>query len=276
MPTELEQSGVRFHTIDRADTRAIGTLVGDGVDLLVDTVAFTARDVRALIPVMSTSAANVLISSRAVYVDGAGRHLNGLQPPRFDGAIAEDAPTLPPAAEETDPFSRAGYGRCKVAAERVALDSGSAVSVLRPSKVHGRWARNPRTAALVAAMRDGVPAIELADRGGTLDHLTAAANTAALVEVVADAPGARILNTADPDTPTAAQIVRAIAAQVGWAGRIDLLEPGAGGGEHPWYAPHPVILDTSAAARLSYRPVGTGLSLIGDEVSWITSRPATP
>ena len=41
--------------------------------------------------------------------------------------------------------------------------------------------------------------IMLADRGASIDHLTAAANTAALIETVSKALGQRVLNSADPD-----------------------------------------------------------------------------
>ena len=185
MPAELVADGVRFHQIDRNETSAIGRLVGDGADLLVDLLSYCGADVRELLPVMASVASPVLISSRAVYVDAEGRHLNGEEPPCFDGPIGEDSPTLPPAGDDVDPFSREGYAPSKVAAERVALDSGLPVTVIRPSKVHGRWARNPRTRVFVERMLRGDPTIPLADQGGSIDHLTAAANAAALVETIA-------------------------------------------------------------------------------------------
>lgn len=45
----------------------------------------------------------VLVSSRAVYTDAAGRHVNGDESPRFEGPIREDAPTLPPAGDAVNP-----------------------------------------------------------------------------------------------------------------------------------------------------------------------------
>lgn len=56
--------------------------------------------------------------------------------------MTEQQATMAPGS--TDPDSRAGYGANKVAAEHVLLDSGLPVTVLRPSKVHGEGARNPR------------------------------------------------------------------------------------------------------------------------------------
>nr|BFF24815.1 hypothetical protein GCM10025732_27800 [Glycomyces mayteni] len=143
MPAELAAAGVRFHRVERGEVREVGRLVGDGVDLLVDLVAYTGEDVAAMLPVMAAVGCPVVVSGRAVYVDREGRDLNGEVPPSFDGPLSETGPTLTPAPPGTDPFTREGYGPCKAAAERVALDSGLPVTVLRPSKVHGRWARNP-------------------------------------------------------------------------------------------------------------------------------------
>lgn len=270
MPQELVLAGVRFHQIDRSEVRAIERLVGDGADLLVDLVAYRGADVRALLPVMELVASLVLVSSRAVYVDADGRHLNGAEPPCFQRPISEDTATLSPAREDVDPFSREGYAPSKVAAERVALDSGLPVTVIRPSKVHGRWARNPRTRLFVERMLRGDRTIMLADRGASIDHLTAAANTAALIETVSGAPGQRVLNSADPDTPTAEQIVRTIGERLGWNGRLELLDSAADPevGEHPWRSAHPIVLDTSASERLGYAPQGDALELLTQEIDW--------
>lgn len=119
-------------------------------------------------------------------------------------------------------------------------------------------------------MTAGVDRIALA-AGISVDHLTAATNTAVLIEVVAAHPDARVLNIADPDTPTAEQIVRAIADHLDWRGHLDLLGPEADPehGHNPWRRSHPFLLDTSAAQALGYRPVGTALELLTAEVDWV-------
>lgn len=266
MPDELLRAGVRFHRLDRADTRGVARLIGGGADLIVDLVAYKAADVRALLPAMASAASLVLVSSRAVYVDDAGRHINGDEPPRFRRPAREDSGTVPPAADDVDPFTREGYAPCKVAAERVALDSGLPVTVLRPSKVHGRWARNARTKDLVGQMLAGEQTVALAD-ADAVDHLTAAANVAALIETVAAHPGRRILNSADPDTPTAEEIVRAIAGELQWHGTIEHVPGGSGRGHHPWRTS--LTLDTTAARDVGYQPVGNALDLLIDEVRWV-------
>lgn len=271
MPQELIVAGVRFHQIERSEVPEIGRLVGGGADLLVDLVAYCGADVRALLPVMGSVTSPVLISSRAVYVDAEGRHLNGEEPPWFHGPISEDTATLPPAGEDVDPFSREGYAPSKVAVEHAALDSGLPVTVIRPSKVHGRWARNPRTRLFVERMLRGDRMITLADRGASIDHLTAAANTATLIETVADAPGQRVLNSADPDTPTAEQIVRMIGERLAWDGSLELVASKSDPmvGEHPWRSAHPIVLSTSASERLGYSPQGGALELLMQEVDWV-------
>lgn len=274
MPSELTEAGVRFHAIERNDERAVERLIGDGAELLVDLLAYSRADVRALLPAMASVACPVLISSRAVYVDPSGHHVNSDEPPRFPGPIDEDNPTLPAAGDHVNPFSREGYAPSKVAAEREALDSGLPVTVIRPSKVHGRWARNPRTQSFVESMISGEETIELANRGASVDHLTAAANSAELIATVAGIPGARILNSADPDTPTAELIVQTIGTQLGWPGTLTLLESGTDPerGRHPWLSTYPIMLDTKASAKLGYVPVGDGLDLLHDEIDWVAAQ----
>ncbi|MBG6190901.1 nucleoside-diphosphate-sugar epimerase [Arthrobacter sp. CAN_A212] len=271
MPGELAAVGVRFHSIPRSDVHAIERLVGAGAEVLVDLLAYRGTDVEALLPALSSVACPVLVSGRAVYVDPVGRHLNGDVTPRFPGPISEQTPTLPPAGDGVDPFTREGYAPSKVAAEQVALNSGLPFTVIRPSKVHGRWARNPRTRFFIERMLRGDDTIALAHRGATVDHLTAATNTAVLIAAVAAMPEARVLNSADPDTPTAEQIVQVIAARLGWSGSLNLLaeSPDPNPGAHPWFTPHPLVLETAASERLGYQPVGTSLELLEEEIDWV-------
>lgn len=269
MPVELLEAGVRFHQIERSNSAGIEGLLGGGADLLVDLVAYSAADVQGILPVMASVTCPVLVSSRAVYTDAAGRHINGDEPPQFEQPVREDAPTLPPAGDDVNPYSREGYAPCKAAVERAALDSGLPVTVIRPSKVHGPWARQARTRDIVEQMLRGVPTIALTDPG-TVDHLSAAANAAALIETLAAQPSARVLNAADPDTPSALQIVQAIAAHLDWPGTVEPVPQASGRGHHPWRIP--MTLDTTAARKLGYNPVGAGLDLLADEVEWVQTR----
>jgi nucleoside-diphosphate-sugar epimerase len=205
-----------------------------------------------------------------VYVDAAGNHSNSDIAPHFEEPIRESQPTL--AAGNADYSTREGYGPNKVAAEHVLLDSGYPVTVLRPSKIHGSGATRPREWVFVKRALDRRPAVFLAHRGSGIDHPTAAANIAALVEVVAARPGQRILNSADPDAPSALQISRTIARQLDHVWDEVLLDEDEGNlGRHPWDAPHPIILDMSAATALGYVPAGDYTATVADEVEWLVS-----
>jgi nucleoside-diphosphate-sugar epimerase len=273
MPAELAEAGARFLPVERDDPAALGKALGSGADLLVDCVCFTAAQASALLPLARAAGSTVLVSSKAVYVDAAGNHSNSDEPPCYDGPIRESQPTV--AAGNGDYDSREGYGRNKVAAEQVALDSGLPVTVLRPSKIHGAGAVRPREWVFVKRVLDRRPAVFLARRGSGVDHTTAAANLAALVEVVAAKPGARILNSADPDAPSAREIASTIARRLGHEWEEVLLDADAdeGLGRTPWDAVHPIVLDTTAATELGYEPAGDYEATVAEEVDWLVAAP---
>jgi nucleoside-diphosphate-sugar epimerase len=261
MPAELAAQGARFTRSDRRDVHEL-----TAADLLVDCVCYTPADAAALLPLVRGSGSTVLISSKAVYVDAAGNHSNSDVAPRFEGPIRETQPTMAP--KDVDYDSREGYGANKVAAEQVLLDSGLPVTVVRPSKIHGAGSARPREWVFVKRVLDRRPAVFLARRGEGVDHTTAAANVAALIETAAAKPGARILNSADPTAPSALEISRTIAAHLDHAWEevpIDDESPGA----TPWDAEHPIVLDTSAALELGYTPAGDYAATVVEEVDWL-------
>jgi nucleoside-diphosphate-sugar epimerase len=240
----------------------------EGADLLVDCICFTAADAELLLPLARQSGSTVMLSSKAVYVDDAGRHSNSDESPHFDGPVRETQATVAPA--DGDYRTREGYGANKVAAERVLLDSGLPVTVLRPSKIHGDGANPPREWIYVKRILDQRPAVFLARRGAGVDHPTAADNIAALVETVAAKPGTRILNSADPDAPNALEISRTVAGHLGHEWR-EVLVDDQSLGQHPWDKLPPFVLDMSAAAELGYTPVGTYAETVPRELDWLVS-----
>lgn len=260
---------VQLTVADRSDTRALRSAFGAGADLLVDCLCFTAADARVLLGLARDATSTVMISSKAVYVDAHGRHVNSPDPPRFTGPISETQPTVP--AGSRDHHTPEGYGQNKVAAERVLLDSGLSITVLRASKIHGRGASPARSWVFVKRILDRRPVVLLAGQGRGLDHPSAAANIARLIETVAARPGSRILNAADPDTPDGLQIAQAIAQHVGYAWTVVPLADDAPCrlGWHPWDRRPPITLETSAAAALGYTPAGDFAATIGEEVDWL-------
>jgi len=271
MPADIATAGGTFIAAGRDDTDHLLAAFGGGADLLVDCICYTAADATRLLPLVRNAGSTVMISSKAVYVDDAGHHSNSAIAPQFDGPIRETQPTVAPGG--ADYRTREGYGANKVAAEQVLLDSGGLVTVLRPSKIHGEGAARPREWIFVKRVLDRRPAVFLAHRGTGVDHTTAATNIAALIEVVAATPGRRILNSADPDAPSALEISRTIARQLDHVWDEVLLADGADEtlGRHPWDAPHPIVLDMQAALDLGYTPVGDYAAAVVDEVGWLVS-----
>ena len=273
LPADIAAAGAKFVVADRDDPAQLLAALGDGADLLVDCICFTADHATGLLPLVRDASSTVMISSKGVYVDGAGHHSNSSVAPHFDGPIRETQATVAPTGA-ADYMTREGYAANKVAAEQVLLDSGRPVTVLRPSKIHGAGALQPREWIFVKRVLDCRPAVFLAHRGAGVDHPTAAANLAALIEVVATKPGQRILNSADPDAPSALEISRTIARQLDHVWDEVLLDDDGADetlGRHPWDVPHPVVLDMNAAINLGYSPVGDYATTVVDEVNWLVS-----
>lgn len=160
LPSDIADAGGRFVAADRDSPDQLIAAVGDGADLLVDCICYTAEDATRLLPLARNSTSTVMISSKAVYVDGRGHHSNSATAPHFGGPIRETQPTVSPG--DADYRTPEGYGGNKVAAERVLLDSGLPVTVLRPSKIHGQGALRPREWVFVKRVLDQRPAVFLA------------------------------------------------------------------------------------------------------------------
>jgi nucleoside-diphosphate-sugar epimerase len=269
MPANLAADGARFLTSDRTSFTDLIATIGAGADLVVDCACFTADDASLLVPLLGDIGSTIMISSKAVYVDSAGRHANSLESPDFGGPITEFHPTVAPS--NIDRNSRDGYGANKVAAELVLLDTGHPVTVLRPSKVHGIGAARPREWVFAKRVLDAREAVFLANLGAGVDHTTAAVNTAALIATVAATPGQRILNSADPDAPSALEIARTVASILRHEWEEILFDDDVISvlGKTPWNAVPPIILDTAASLALGYTPVGTFAETVRAEIEWM-------
>lgn len=272
VPGDIAAAGGRFVSAPRDDRAALAAAFGDGAELVVDTICYTAADAALLVPMLGSADSVVMLSSRAVYADAEGRHGNSPQPPRFDGPISETQPTVPPRTDL--PVNDAeGYAANKVAAELVLLDTGLPVSVLRPGKVHGEAAKPPREWFWLKRALDRRPAVLLAGRGEYPARPSAAANIAALVETCAAKPGRRILNSGDPDCPTTLEISRVVATHAGHDRTEVLLDEDApaGLGRTPWDGARNVPLDLTASYALGYEPVGDYATTVAEELDWLTA-----
>lgn len=268
-PAALAERGVGFVRSDRTSRAELAAVLGPGADLVVDCVCYTGAQARDLVEHAPGIGSAVVLSSKAVYVDDHGRGSNTDEPPDFGGPVTETRATLPPDWSG-DYDSREGYGGNKVAAEQVLLDSGWPVSVLRPSRIHGVGGARPREWFVVRRVLDGRTRVPLAHGGRTANHPTAAVNLARLVRTCAEHPGTRVLNAADPDTPTAAEVVTAVAAACGAALEPVGLPDEVPGGGNPWSTWPPYLLDTAAARALGWQPVGTYAEVVRLETDWLT------
>lgn len=257
-PGALHRRGVSFIRSDRRDPVELAAVLDREADLVVDCVAYTAEDARLLLRHHGSFGSAVVLSSKAVYVDDEGRHSNSEHAPVFAAPVAEDQPRLTPDFSGNHD-SREGYGANKAAMEQVLMESDVPVSILRASRIHGEGASRPREWFVVRRLLDQRRTIPLAHEGSTGNHPTAAANLARLVFTCANRPGRRVLNAADPGRPTAADVVAAIAGAMGQDIEIVGLPESAPArlGWSPWATWPPFFLDTRAAHRLGYTPVGT-------------------
>ncbi|ROT31086.1 NAD(P)-dependent oxidoreductase [Micromonospora sp. HM5-17] len=256
--------------LDREDHAALATALGDGCDVLVDTVAYGGRHARQLLALADRIGSAVVISSAAVYVDDAGRGL-GEEGVRFPVPIPETQPTVAPS----DGGPGAGYASEKAALERELLAAGAVLptTLLRAGAVHGPHSVHPREWHFVKRALDGRPVRILAYGGRSRFHPVSTANLAELIRLAANEPGARVLNAADPEPPTVAEIGAAVHAVLDHDAEEVLIEgpsPAPPVGETPWSVPEPVVLDMSVAQRqLGYRPVVGYLDSLPETVRWL-------
>lgn len=247
LPPALE-GRVAVTVLDREDAAALGEALARPFDAVIDTVAYTAAHARQWLALQDRLGALAVISTGSVYVDDQGRALG-------DGAhypvpLREDQRRAPPGT--------ADYSSNKVAMED-ALLAGARIplKILRPFAVHGPGSRAPREWWFLAQILRGARTIPLAYDGQSRFHTTAAANLAELARLALEQPGAHVLNAADPQALTVAEIGAAILTAMG---SDAILAPFPGPprgwkGRTPWSVEAPLVADMSAAAALGYRPV---------------------
>lgn len=258
----LSARGARAILLDRNRPGALAATLGSGADVLVDTTAYDGDHGNQLIAVQGSVGRLMVVSSASVYRDDAGRTL--------DEAMQSGFPNLPDPIPETHPTVDPGpgdYSTRKVALERRLLDGAAVpVTVLRPCAIHGPHSRHPREWWMVKRVLDGRPAIPLAYGGTSRFQTTAAANIAAVVLAAATASGSQILNVADPDTPTVAEIATAIARHLGYRGKIlGIDDPSYPPpvGRTPWSVPRPFVVSGEAARAIGYAPATSYAGAVG-------------
>lgn len=256
MPAELAAAGARFVTVDRGDDASLAAALGDGADVVLDCIAFTAEDAQRLVRLRQGIGLVVAISSASVYRDATGRTLDEATGaddfPRLRVPIHEGNPTVPPG--------EATYSTAKVAMEQALLGSDVPATVLRPCAIHGPGTRFSREWHFVKRVLDGRRVVVLAERGASRFHTTAVENLAELVRLSARRPARRVLNCGDPEPPTVAEISRVVSGALDHE-FLEVLLPGAAPSEalsNPWAVPRPVVVDMATAEiDVGYKPVTT-------------------
>ncbi|MCU1378155.1 MAG: sle [Acidimicrobiales bacterium] len=243
-----------FVGVDRTLAGSLGAAVGDGVDLLVDVVAYRPADATQLVALGDRIGAAVVLSTLSVYFDGLDD---------WPDPLVETQPTIAPGDS--------GYSDRKVAIERALLDEAPfPVTVVRPGAIVGVGTRHLREWWFLKRALDRRPRLVLAEGGTSVFQPTLAVNLGELVRVAAASPGNRVVNCGELDPPTVAEIGRLVAPdveQVLVAGE----PPAPSVGDHPWLVPRPVRCDMTAALALGYRPVADYASGLEEVLEWARS-----
>ncbi|CAN5638602.1 NAD(P)H-binding protein [soil metagenome] len=247
LPAALE-GRVAVTVLDRADDTALRDVLATPFDAVIDTVAYSAIHARQWLALQDRLGALAVISTGSVYVDDEGRTLG--DGARYPIPLREAQRRIAPGG--------ADYSTNKVAMED-ALLAGARIplKILRPFAVHGPGSRAPREWWFLAQILRGADTIPLAFDGQSRFHTTATANLAELTRVALEQPGVHVLNAADPQAPSVAQIGETILATMGSTATLAPFPgpPKGWKGRTPWSVEAPLVADMSAAAALGYRPV---------------------
>ena len=240
--------GAEHARLERDDTGALRAALGDGVDVLVDCIAFERAQAEQLLSLGALVRSLVVISSAAVYADARGRSLDSAEFPEYPVPIQE---RRQPTVEPGD----ASYATKKRAIERALLEHGPPATLIRAGAIYGPGG-DLREWYFVKRVLDGRRYIVLGDRGRSRFHPVSTENLAELIRLAAERPGNRVVNAGDPDPPTVLEISRAIASALDHEWTEVLLPAPGEPCESPWTGPRPFVLDmTEAEFEVGYRPV---------------------
>jgi nucleoside-diphosphate-sugar epimerase len=276
-PIAEELQALRHVQVDREDIEALRTALGDGVDVLVDVVAFEPEHGKQLLALGDLARSLIVISSGSVYVDRRGSRsldeaTNEDEFPDFQGPIPETQPTVQPG--ETT------YSTKKVAIEQTLLEQDRRpVTIVRPFAIYGLGGTLSREWYFVKRALDGRRFVPLGDRGKGRFHTTSSENLAELILLAAERPRTGVYNCGDPDPPSVLEIARAIgnAMEHDWTEVLfDWAEPWERGvervGDTPWSGMKPLVADMSSAEiDLGYRPVTTYPEAVRATCEWLVS-----
>lgn len=237
LPPELTALGIRHVDADQRPA-----LIARGWDAVIDPLAYSAEDARALTLASRDCGALCVISTASVYADDRGRGFEtdaAFGFPEYPFAISESQTRVPPGK---------GYSAEKVAMEDVFSSARVPLILLRPAAIHGAGARHPREWVVVKRLLDGRRTMPMVRNGDTIFHTTSTAAIADLTLHLLSTGQSGTFNVADPRAMTTAELSRTLAAALNRP--LDILDADGAPepiGHTPWSVPHPVRLDLSAA-----------------------------
>lgn len=265
---EFAERDVTTVRLDRAHSETLLPLAR-GHDLVVDTTAFDAQHAAQLAELAGDVGSLVVISTGSVYAAPNGGYLDVATGhegfPDFPVPIAEDQPTI-----DNDEKT---YSPLKAQLERRLLETeGLPVSILRPGAVHGPYSNMLREWYFIKRALDRRPHVVLAYDGESRFSTTATANLAELIRLCGEQPGVRVLNAADEEGLSVAEIGRTVFAAMAHAADI-LTFPGpprgALGGS-PWSVPNPIVLSMQRARdELGYKQPVRYADAVREEIEWM-------
>ena len=264
--TSLEINAHLKHiTLDRTQNGKLSEALGDGVNLLLDCIAYDPSHADQLLEVESKVENICVISSSSVYQDEDGRTLDealfkGF--PTFQSPIATNQPTVD-AGEST-------YSTRKIAMEQRLLDRATVpITILRPGAVYGPYGKHAREWFFVKRLLDGRRKIPLAYEGKSQFNTCSVEIIAEVILASASNARSTIMNVADPIAPTVSEIGEAIMRHMGMnaeiVGLADVGYPPRAGAS-PWAIPRPIIITNSDSGVQS---PGNYEDLVGSTVDWL-------
>src|SRR5215472_6541143 len=261
LPDGLAELGVEAVAADRADDAALREALGEGADVVLDTVAYGREHGEQLNGLAGLVGSLVVISSASVYADDEGRALDGEgEFPQLPAPIPETQRTAAPGDET--------YSTRKAELEQTLLAGPLPATLVRACAIHGPGAQLPRELFFVKRAVDGRRRVALAWNGESRFHTTSVANLAELIRLAAERPGDRALNAGDPDPPTTLEICEAVGSALDHEFEPVLLPDEAV--ENPWATPVPFVVSMEAAEReLGYRPVTTYPEAVKETCAWL-------
>jgi len=263
---ELLALGARSVNVDRNEPGALRTALSDGVDAVIDTIAYDENHAVQLLEVQDLTGYFCVISSASVYCDDLGRTLD-------EAKDSDDFPRFPIPIPETQPTTAPGpatYSTRKVALENELLaNSRVPVSLIRACAIYGPHSRYPREWWFVKRWLDGRMRVPLL-HPSNIFHTSASPNIAALIEAAIAARFRGPLNAGDAVTPNVNEIGTTIARSLNWNCEFVTVPNGVQGvGETPWSAATPIVVDMRRAAHIGYKPVTDYASYAPEVCRWL-------